>query len=52
MDFVLERSYKQREAVERMNAWLEETRVSVISIETIVHDRDDYAYRVWYPKGD
>jgi hypothetical protein len=31
-----------------LNAWLKDNPVSVITIETIVHDRFDYAYRVWY----
>lgn len=48
VDFLLERAYKQAEAVEALNAWLKDNPVSVITIETIVHDRFDYAYRVWY----
>lgn len=48
VDVELERAYKQVEAVEVLNAWLKDNPVSVISIETIVHDRFDHAYRVWY----
>ncbi|MGU7843811.1 hypothetical protein ACV22V_30640 [Burkholderia sp. AW33-5] len=47
-DFVLERAYLGDAAVEAMNAWLEASPVEVVSIETIVHDRFDHAYRLWY----
>ncbi|MEB2558752.1 hypothetical protein [Burkholderia cenocepacia] len=47
-DFKLERAYLGDAAVEAMNAWLEANPVAVVSIETIVHDRFDHVYRLWY----